>query len=580
MVNPNLRSSLALLALLLLPFLGACAAYQRDATGVQLMQRGEYGTVRAHVLAQQAGEREAILQRMKRISLALADGVHDSARTDADALFDDLRTQGINADRTASSFFVGEQGARIYKGEPFEQALAYYNIAVVDALDGEWGNVRAAAQNSLFLLRDFSQSVQTAGQSPLQQREAIVRQGAEADAKSGKQSDGLGVNYLATASDFEIGYVLRAIASFAVNEHDDAEEALRTVTEVAPRLAPLADAIRSGGYNTVVFADFGTSPEKYADGPSNAIALFRPRTPSDDRPLLVSVDGGPAASFPVVTDVNRISQSLRWANLEDLRLAKSAIGDVLITGGVIAIGASGRNDNAAKWAGLGAILAGVALKATASADTRQNEYYPQRVYVALLALNTPSSTVDLSIEGAPGTRLVLPGVPKPRAGFIQAVYARLPSDSDSWGASGRVLYSNDATGAVEGTQLPYILGGNCVRTPSAEVLESYHRSGYLKDITSVNDLVDLYKEEGINVVGWDSNDTPGLHVLEGGHSLYTPSVGSTGFVRLFDQPHPAYVPKSPRVKALYESIRAARAAEPPPQNSMEPGEPGRVESGK
>jgi hypothetical protein len=39
-------------------------------------------------------------------------------------LYDFLRTQGVNADTTLPSFFVGEGSARIWKGEPFEQAMA------------------------------------------------------------------------------------------------------------------------------------------------------------------------------------------------------------------------------------------------------------------------------------------------------------------------------------------------------------------------------------------------------------------------------------------------------------------------
>lgn len=553
----------AIIGLLSIACVVGCQSYQGDAATVNLMLRGEYGLARARVAAAappNPSDRDFMLDRMKVITTALADGVHASVRNEAESLYDELRTQGVNADRTVAAFLVGEQGARIYKGEPFEQALAYYNVALVDGLDGQWGNVRAAANNSLFLLRDFSDAVQRGGggEGLVEEKESLLREAAKADPNGATdRTDSIPVDYRTTASDFEIGYVLRAIASMAINERDDAKEALDTLDQIAPRLAGLTERIRRGGYNTVIVADFGVAPEKYGAGPSGAIAAFEPRTESGEEALVVRV-GSSAERFPIVTDVNRISQSLKWQNLEDMRLAKAVLGDVLIVGGTVAIGASDKDDEGAKWAGVAAILAGIAMKATAHADTRHNELFPQRVYVALVNLSEGMQPVELEVEGVPGSRVVLPLVPGPRQGFLQMQYVRLPEAATEWASRGAIEYTNDVSGS-RGPTLPYILGGRDVRTPSAEVLASYREAGLPPEITSVNDLIDLYKEEGINVVGWDSDERVGRHILEGGKSLYTPTPGSLAWPRLYGAVRYPYVPVSERVRALSAKMQALQS---------------------
>ena len=78
----------------------------------------------------------------------------------------------------------------------------------------------------------------------------------------------------------------------------------------------------------------------------------------------------------------------------------------------------------------------------------------------------------------------------------------------------------------------------------------------------LNDIIDLYKEEGINVLGWDGNQSLGKHVLEGGDTLYTPDKVSASYLRLYCQPHEIYYPKSPRVRDLAEKLKTA-SKQPP-----------------
>ena len=115
---------------------------------MQLVRSGEYGRARERVLDQLGAgisrdDRSYTLERMKLLTLGVDDGVTDATEVAADQVYDLLRTQGLNDDKTVATFLFGEGGTRIYKGEPYEQALAYTYVALFDGMMGEWGNVRA-----------------------------------------------------------------------------------------------------------------------------------------------------------------------------------------------------------------------------------------------------------------------------------------------------------------------------------------------------------------------------------------------------------------------------------------------------
>lgn len=583
--------------------LGGCQSYQGDADVIAETRAGEFGAARlvaANRATRDPSDRSFMLDRMKIMLLAQADGVPESAESIADRLYDFLRTQGVNRDNTVASFFAGEQGARVWKGEPFEQAMAYHAISVFDATRGDWGNVRASAGNSLFALRDFSKTFgassgrsgrpasqavnPTAGQeydAQTRERLALLEEAARDERARG--GDAL-ARYTPSRSDFEVGYAMHAIASRQLGETQDMQESVAALANMRPEMAALAQVIATGRYNTVFVVDFGLAPRKMGAGPDNTIAVFRPVTASDSAALQVSVNDRSAGTFPVVTDVNRLAQDLKWNNLEDMRRAKSALGDVLVLGGAaVAVGAE---DDEAKMAGAAAAIAGLLLKATAGADTRHCEVLPQRVYIAPVWLEPGLNTVRLEIPGR-GT-MVIPDVPAPPDARVFARYVRLGERMGGWASSAQVLYSNDVSGAARvmppavsvggrasvqydedgnavrvaaaarlparAADLPYILGGACVRLPTEETLRAYQRAGFLRGFT-LNDLIDLYKEEGIWLENYSQEPGPRRHILEGGTSLYTPEPGSAGFVRLYGQAHGAYQARSARVREVAEECR-------------------------
>lgn len=562
--------------------LSGCASYKGNAELMSLTMLGSYGEAREEAITDAITDprnRSYLLDRQKILVLSVAEGVPESAEGLADYVYDQLRTQGLNADKGVATFLVGERGVRIWKGEPFEQAMAYYMLAVLDGMLDDWGNVRASASGSIFQLRDLSQAIAqenadgeeaadqqgpTSPEEQVRQREAVLAAAEENEkAKKDKGDDDseddndLGVDYAMTASDFELGYVMKAIAERHLG-YPDLQQTLDQLTDKAPRLDHYADAVRNGDYNTVLVVDYGLAPQKIATGMDGVIAAFEPRTPSDDAQLVVSTQGR-EAMFPIVTDVNRLATDLKWNNLEDMRKAKSYIGTALVVGGAATAATADSWEQA--LAGLLIAAAGAAMKASAKVDTRHCELLPQRTYVALLHLEDTPSDVEVHIAGKPGTRVVLPDMEAPGDG-LELAYLRLPMTESppTWAVSGEVFYASDfAAPADVEASLPFVLGGRCVRTPTPELVSIYRLAG-LPDWVGYEQLMMVYQQEGIVLAQWSNEGEIGRHVLEGGKTLYSPHKGSMGFVRLFGQEHSPYRPTGPLAKSIIAELNGVDAA--------------------
>ena len=296
-----------------------CASSGPDRSLVSAAAVGEYGAARARLMGNGLGREggranDNLLDRVRLLLVDLADGQPRAAEENANQIFEVLRTQGINADRTVASVVFGE-GVRFWKGEPFEQALAYTYVAMQKAMIGDWGNCRAAAEGSLFLLRDFGENERG--------RRLSQQELAERAARSG---EGYLESYRTRDSDFALGYILSGLGSLAIGDEQGAGERLAEAVALNPDLADAVEAIQSGRANTVFVVDFGLAPTKIATGPQGAISAYEYNTWSDTSPLRITVDGGAPASFPVVADVNQMSSDHSWRNLEDVRVAKAIIG--------------------------------------------------------------------------------------------------------------------------------------------------------------------------------------------------------------------------------------------------------------
>lgn len=531
----------------------------------QKFGEGEYGIVRTHLQQRvpanvtptedgdrrlEKSDRDYILARLRLALVTLADGYPHDADILYEEIYEMLRMQGLNPDRTTMSIFESE-GGRIWKGEPFEQALAYHYVGLHYAMQGSWDNTRAALSNAMFHLRDFG----TDEDGQPREAEAVVRDAVDAD-----EGEEYFEDYEAVESDFTLGYLMSAVANQQIGRDGEAEEHFSKVLTIDPGLGSLVDELRAGDYNTLLVVDYGMAPRKIATGPDNTVARFVHRGPSDPRPLRVVADGAEHL-FPVVCDVNTMARDHRWNSIEDMRRARAEMGRAVQAAGQVVTVVGAASDNT--YMQIGGLLmqaGGAAARAAAAADTRQLEYLPQRVYVAPLRVDDPNRPLEVQVVGDARSRFILRGVDG-EGRSVQVRYLRLLAGvgthaqpgPPAWAVSATRYYSDPDGQADVGPNLPYILGGRCVRPPSAEVLASYQRDGFLEGLT-LTDLRVLYELEGIEV-DYERGTYPGRHVLEGGDTLVTPARGTMGYARLFYREHPPYEPGSLEVRELAEHVR-------------------------
>jgi hypothetical protein len=546
--------------------LPACQGAGPDLATLRSVDRGEFGQARAALSARlpaDRADRAFLLERLKLLILDLGDGLPQITERLSAEIFDTLRTQGLNADKTVASVVINED-IKIWKGEPFEQAMAYHYIALARLMQNDWDNARAAAESSLFLLKDF-------GANERGERltgEDLARRAARPASQGG--SIDLDKSYTPRPSDFTLGRVMSGVASLALNRTQEAQEQFAQARAIRPELGPTLDTLASGSWNTLLVVDIGLGPQKVAYGPDNALSVFRPwpDARSDDRPLTVRL-GEQSLSVPQACDLNTMAQDHRWNNLEDVRTAKSLFGTGMLVGGA-ALATSRSRD--AQLAGLGLILAGAISKAGAHADTRYCEVLPQRVYLVPLKIDSANPALSLQLPGGPSVNL--PGLTPPSAPErFQVRYVRVPAGprgSPAWADAATPRYTHDRSlDRVPGDELPFIMGGTCVRTPAPATLQRYQSAGRLRGFTTA-DLENLYRAEGIAWTGADVMASPSpdtRHVLEGGRSLVAPLEGTTGFLRLFYAPHPPYAPRS---RELIDAIARERAQSTPASDPRPP----------
>ncbi len=529
-----------------------------------LVQRGEFGAARGALidsLEQDPGNRNYMYERSMLAMSELADGLPESANRTMDEVYRILRTQGINADKTVLAVATFEH-VRFWKGEPFEQALLWNYLATQRAMIGEWDNARAAAQESLFHLKSFGEFTGKDSSTESLAKTAIEKE------QAGESGDYLRDGYKPTASNFVLGYLMTGVANQVLSRklgslESQANDRFDEVVAVDPTLGSLVDRFRHEPFNTVIMVDYGFGPTKVSYGMDDAFAKFEQQRGwrSDAHEVHISVNGSAVLPARAVCDVNVMATDLMWNNMEDVRVAKSILGTGLLVGGGIVAAAGNSNDT--RMVGLGMAVVGMAVKASARADVTHSRILPQRTYLVPVMVEEVDSTLEVMVEGDSASRVVLPAVDPPSSELpFQMLYVRLvPLRSPpAWTTAGRVLYGNDHyAGSVSGDDLPYILGGRCVRSPTAETLDRYQAAGHLAGMTLV-ELQNLYREEGIAWTIPDSDYRAGRHVLEGGNSLIAPRPGSVGYLRVLCKEHERYAPKSDRARMLWSGSGGFAAA--------------------
>lgn len=529
-------------------------------SAIHLIQSGRYDEARAQ-LRRPSLDRESpeiILDNLRLAVAALHDGAFFEAEQALLRAYPYMVTGTVNAPDRQDAAVFGFESRLIWKGEPFEQAMAWYYQALLQMIKGDWENARAMARNMLFTLADF------AGAASIDEamREAEDPEWFDAHADE-------------VESDLVLGYLLAGIAEHWQNRPAEAREMFDRAVELRSELAELVSVLRTGEYNTLILVETEPGPSKQPRGAYGELFVYEPASRTRSEKLIVTRPDGRSLAVPETFDVIdtwALARHPRWWSLRSLRETKRIVGDVLTAGGAAAlvIGASADDSSTrdkAVLAGLGMILAGQMMAASSAADLRHFDVGPRTVHLLPLNLDPGPTTIRFSLprRGLEAVRhFIMPGNQTPAVYTVRLLpVADRISDVNEWAfaqIAREILHPNDVTGPIVGTY-PYVLGGTCTCTPTQEVLETYQAGGYLLGLT-LQGLLDIYTAEGIVFAPLparrETTDTY-HHILRGGRLLYTPVPGSDGFEQLTYGEALPYRQQSQLVREISAEIRGESA---------------------
>ncbi len=372
-------------SVLLLPLAGMLAgcANQKQAETIDRSVRsyfdGNYAGAAQELdaLSKKTNE-DFVLNNLRLGSSLLAEYDLDDAEAAFLRAIEVINSTGVNdGGRTLGAVLVDEK-VKVWKGEPFERAMASFYLGLIYYMRQDYQNARASFENALFKLRDYNPD--TPDQS--------------------KDVD----------SNFAPAMIMLAKSFQRVGRDDLAEANFRAVREKFPQLADLADPAANRESNLLLVIDYGHGPRKVTDF-DGSIVGFSPRPDEEGPPPrpTVLVDGTPVrlqnfATPPV--DLLALAQDRKWQSIDTIRAVKSAVGTGLLTGGAIE-GVRGINGSGARQRTdlmvAGALVGtGLLLKATSHADVRQWEMLPRTTYV--LPIKLPPGQHDVTVEFSDGQR--------------------------------------------------------------------------------------------------------------------------------------------------------------------------------
>ena len=370
----------ALLAFLAVVGVGGCASQKNAETinhAVMDYFAGDYPAASAKItpLAEKTDE-DFVINNLRLGSILLPAYELDEAEAAFLRAWEVINSTGVNAGgRTLGAVIVDEK-IKVWKGEPFERAMASFYLGLIYYMRQDYSNARGAFENALFKLRDYDPA------KDKQTAEEVESNFALASLMLGKCFQRLGREDLAK-SNFE----------YVVKNH--------------PHLASLADYDWNEKSNLLLVVDYGYGPRKVTDF-DGAIVGFGP-TPFEEGPIAqpqVTVDGRPidvgnVARPPV--DLLAMAQDRKWQSIDTIRTVKSAVGTGLLLGGAVTGMDAAYNRHGDRQRDnlivAGALIGtGLLLKATSQADVRQWEMLPRTTFV--IPLKVEPGTHEVTVEFA------------------------------------------------------------------------------------------------------------------------------------------------------------------------------------
>lgn len=312
---------------------------------------------------QSEGERNRVLNQMELGARYFwVDDLDAASQALDDAMMQIERVYGKDSAAQKARSLWYEEGAKTFKGEPYERAMVFYYRGLIYLRKGDYENARAA-----------------------------FRQGLLQDAFAEEEQN---------QADFAVLLFLDAWASHANGDRDLRDETLSYLKKLRPAFPGIGDKD-----DTLVLVETGTAPRKLRDGPSHAYLVFRRGKGFTENRAIADIGGQPLPLVPMedvfwqaTTRGGRMVDKINAGKAE----FKQATGQISSMGLGVATWASEQASlgnlssdvgNAATVVGaLAAVPALVSFKVKAYADDRQWTSLPDTIHVGTYASKTRPGT--------------------------------------------------------------------------------------------------------------------------------------------------------------------------------------------
>jgi hypothetical protein len=304
------------------------------------------------------GARDRVLNQMEIATRYFWAGSMKEAAPVFDLCIRDIETVFLNdASVTKARSLWYEEGAKTFKGEPYERAMVYYYRGLIFLRDADYENARAA-----------------------------FRQGTMQDAFAEEEQN---------QADFALLYFLEAWASHLNGDKDLRDETLARLKKLRPDFPGIA-----ADDDTLVLAETGAAPRKLGDGANHSYFVYRRGKGFKENRAVLQVGEERRTLYPI-EDI--FWQASTRGGREIDQILEGDVGSTL-TDGATALSALGGSAGLAGGMGaIGAIASLISMSAKARADTRAWGSLPDRVHVATFngaKLGTSALTLRYMVDDA------------------------------------------------------------------------------------------------------------------------------------------------------------------------------------
>ncbi len=343
----------------------------------------------------QEGQRNHVLNNMHIGVAAMEIGNFPIAKqvfTDAILEIEKVYSDTDEAAKARSLWY--EEGSKIFKGEPYERASIYYYLGLIDLMEGDYENARAAFKSGIL-------------------------QDAFAEEKQFQ-------------CDFALLIFLEGWASHLLGDEDYAKQAFSEVKKLRPDFK-----FPDKNHNTLLIAETGRSPRKVADGVGHSELKYRRGKAFKENRVIFSIDDTKIAGYPM-EDIYFQAASRGGRAVDKLiegkavfRKQASNIGltlsDIANKGMLVSplLGSAGGAASAVSGglAVLGAVTTIAAIHANPHADVRYWKNLSDTIHIATLESTEVDTQFNISFADRNGKDYMdLKSEPAPKARDNQNIY--------------------------------------------------------------------------------------------------------------------------------------------------------------